>query len=453
MRASDKGFIHLADLGTFYARPSDLTVELPERKHERDLPPDDVEWLQENHRLAGAALSRGTAAEDPLRLEYQSAKTKIRGLSLTVDGTCLGPQEMGTQVTTLSLIRALAARKDVVSIGVPLAGAIPSYAASSLADPKITAEVYNPERGWPHQSDVMHRPFQPDANFDITAWRRSAERVVVSVLDLIAYRIGNYHECGSDWEAYRSCFRRVLGLADGVVGISNDVRDQAELERLPIDFNRFFVVQPGTDHLAGAQELRMPDQLRERGLDADQFIVSLGANYSHKNRELALKATQELRNRGSDLRLILVGTFVPFGSSRVAEAKAQLEGESCLVLPDVGYRERNWLLKHASAVLYPTSAEGFGFVPYEAAHFGTPTVYVGFGPLAEIGGKLPVEPTDWRPESLATAVEQLVRDPVLAKDQVHALLAAGANFTWARAAEDLLEVYRGLLACPPTWSI
>ena len=34
--------------------------------------------------------------------------------------------------------------------------------------------------------------------------------------------------------------------------------------------------------------------------------------------------------------------------------------------------ERTWLLGNAAAVLYPSSAEGFDFLPYEAAALNTP---------------------------------------------------------------------------------
>ena len=77
------------------------------------------------------------------------------------------------------------------------------------------------------------------------------------------------------------------------------------------------------------------------------------------------------------------------------------------MIPDVSSAERNWLLKHAELVLYPTSAEGFGLVPHEAAAFGTPTVMVPFGPLGERLPDLPVAPQDWETKTLADACLQV----------------------------------------------
>ena len=137
------------------------------------------------------------------------------------------------------------------------------------------------------------------------------------------------------------------------------------------------------------------------------------------------------------------------GSSRELEAEARAGDQRVVVLPDVSSGERNWLLRHAAVVLYPTSGEGFGLVPFEAARFGTPTAFVSFGPLAELAGELPVQAEDWSPAALAGAAAHLLADPDLARAQVEATLAAGDRYTWDRTAAVLAEAYRGLLARPP----
>ena len=53
-----------------------------------------------------------TAASSPFGLAFASAQAKVCGVRVLVDGSCLGPFEMGTQVATLSLVSALAERED-----------------------------------------------------------------------------------------------------------------------------------------------------------------------------------------------------------------------------------------------------------------------------------------------------------------------------------------------------
>ena len=119
-----------------------------------------------------------------------------------------------------------------------------------------------------------------------------------------------------------------------------------------------------------------------------------------------------------------------------------------VTLPDVTSEERNWLLRHASICLYPTSNEGFGLVPFEAARFGTPTVFTRVGPLAEVLDGVPVVSSSWDPAELAACCQRLLDDPQLAEEQVAATLKCGSRYTWDETAARLVRAYRELLAQP-----
>ena len=272
------------------------------------------------------------------------------------------------------------------------------------------------------------------------------------MLDLIAYRVGSYHASVATWFDYRRGIADAMAGADAVIAPTHDVERQMALERLSAHDGRLFMVPIGTDHLDGNLPAAIPEALLERGFVAGRFLLVLGANYAHKNRDGALATLAELLRRDHDLSLVLAGPAVPFGSSRVSEAERWPEDKRVFVLPDVSAEERNWLLRHAEVVLYPTSAEGIGLIPFEAAQMGTPTVLVPVGPLAELSGlssPLPVSARDWSAEALADATEALLDDPALAAAQVRHLVAAGAGYSWDACAEKLVEVYRTVLALPP----
>ena len=118
-------------------------------------------------------------------------------------------------------------------------------------------------------------------------------------------------------------------------------------------------------------------------------------------------------------------------------------------LPDIESSERNWLMRHADLVLYPSSAEGFGLVPYEAASFGTPTLFTRFGPLQELAPDIPVAAENWSVDALAEAADALLRDPAQSRAQVESCLAAGTKYTWAATAEQLTDLYRRIVALAP----
>jgi glycosyltransferase involved in cell wall biosynthesis len=447
--ASRRGLISVLDAETYLQHSSDLA----DGTERGTIDGADLEWLAGRHRFIAPMLEHErTAPGSPLGLALDTCRSKVLGLRLVIDGSCLGPTEMGTQVGLVALTGALADRDDVADVQVTVPGSVPPYARHLLANPKIRMHrVRTPDDlGVLDYADVLYRPFHPDPSFRPRELRAVARRIGVSVLDLIAYQIGAYAESGGSWLASRADLCRAVSEVDAVTTISDDVRDMIALERLPIDPSRVVSVPYGTQHLTGNELLRPPSSLPDRFVTAP-FMLCLGTNYSHKNRDVAIRAQAELEARGHDVSLVLVGASVPFGSSRNAEARVSGGGalsDRVVSLPDVPSDERNWLLRHAEVVIYPTSAEGFGLVPFEAAWFGTPTVNVAFGPLREIAGPLPVEADDWDPSSLANAVERLLRDPQLAEAQVQCLVEASAGFTWQRTAERLARLFRTMLWTP-----
>lgn len=447
MAAQRRAFVCLLDPSTYVAAPFDLSPPAV------DVSADPVarERAVSRAPAALAVVDRDrNSISSPLALAHGAARAKVMGVRVLIDGTCLGPKEMGTQVQTLSLVRALAQHQDVASIEVTHAAEVPAYAAGTLGLAKVRAIRVRDDRdvGAAGTADVAHRPFQPDRVLD-EAWRQVAARTVVTVQDLIAYRTGAYHVGPAEWLSYRDGLWASVSRADGTVAFSKDVCREIQLERLPVPSERLFVVECGTDHLAGDEPSEAPLLALGAVGPASRFVLVVGANYAHKNRDLAIGAVRILRDRGfKDLGLVLVGAAVPFGSSRVEEAVAHgsQQDEWCVSIPDVPSAQRNWLLRHAELVLYPTTAEGFGLVPFEAAHFGTPVVTVPFGPLAEVVPDSPVSAADWDPRSLADATAELLGDPRLVEAQVAATLRAGESYTWHRTAAGLVEVYRQVLA-------
>ena len=446
LRARRRGFQDLLDPTTYYSRPYDLDMaatstwlDVAERR-----------WLFARHPFAAAHYDdERDSLRSPMAAAMNAARAKVLGLRVLIDGSCLGAKQMGTQVHTLSLVQALADRPDVVSVAVALATDVPDYARATLSHPKVRAAFCPAGDVTPlGPVDVVHRPYQPDGPLDLHSWRKTGHRTVITIQDLIAYQVGSYQPTDARWLEYRAHLRDVAREVDGVVCFSHDVRRQLELEQVPVDPSRTYVIEMGTDHLTGDEPGRIPRDLARRGFVAGRFALVLGATYAHKNRDLAMQAHRTLRARGHRLSLVLVGAAVPHGSSRLHESQSGAYDDDVYVIPDVDSAERNWLLRHAELVLYPTSAEGFGLVPYEAARFGTPSVLVPFGPLRETSGELPVEAADWSPEALADAAERLLTDPGLVPKQLSAALDAGSRYTWAGTAERMTVMYRTLLARP-----
>lgn len=443
LRSRGRGLMDLVDATTYVAQPMDLAG-----------PGDGLvsdagrEELLVRHAFARETLRLHPEPHAPVTLALEVARMKVMGVRVVLDGTRLGPFETGTQVGIVALARSFAERADVEWVALTMGGDWPAY-ARPLADlPKLRR--IPPDQPLEPRADVFFRPYQADASFSVAGARRFARRVVVDVLDLIAYQIGAYFPSADTWWEYRAVTRTAAQQADGVATISEDVAAQLRFERIDVEPSRLFAVPFGTDHLTGDEPGDVPAELVAAGAADRPFIVCLGTNYSHKNRDVAVAAHAELRRRGLPHDLVLAGPSVPFGSSRVAEARSLLRSNDGVhVLPDVPTNARNWLLRHAAAVVYPTSAEGFGLVPHEAAVFGTPCVFVPFGPLAEVAVTSVGVALDWSAGAVADALEQVLRDPAVAERQVAELRSAGAHHTWADTARLLTDAFFSVLARSP----
>jgi glycosyltransferase involved in cell wall biosynthesis len=99
----------------------------------------------------------------------------------------------------------------------------------------------------------------------------------------------------------------------------------------------------------------------------------------------------------------------------------------------------------AELFVYPSLYEGFGLPPLEAMACGTPVITSNVSSLPEVVGEagLTVDPMD--SEGLAEAMSQVLGDGALRQSMQERGLARAGLFSWAKAAQETVEVYRRAL--------
>lgn len=372
-------------------------------------------------------------------------------LTVTVDVTWLGPFETGAQVLTTSALGALAQQDEVTAIRLVGLTELPAYAAHLADHPKVHL-VEAGERV--PRSDVVWYPNQIDGRSNIADARTLGARIVTTYLDLIAYDIPRYHGSAQAWHAYRSLQRRIALSVDGITTISADVAERLLTEVPRLEPDRVLALPLGLDHITIGQSPAEPgDDLAALvgSLGTKRFVAVLGNDFQHKNRDFAIRVWEAALQAGQPCDLVLAGLHVKSSSSKVQEddlvaRHLDLRGRIHTV-GHVSSASRAWLLAHATAVLYPSSAEGFGLVPYEAAALGTPSVFTDFGPLREISGVRGL-PATWSVDQYAADLVALLSDSAARDTRVGALHEAIHRHSWAAFAEQLVGFFERVTRVP-----
>jgi glycosyltransferase involved in cell wall biosynthesis len=404
--------------------------------------------------LVGASVVDEVEADDPSGSHFATAHTqplKARNLSVAVDVTWLGPHETGAQVLTTAAVQAMANDDRIASITLVGLPELPAYAAHLVDHPKV---VVVPEGEQAEQADVVWYPNQIDGRSNIVEARQLGRRVITTYLDLIAYDIPRYHGATAGWAAYRALQRKVALSVDGVTTISGDVAVRLHQEVPRLEHDRIKPIQLGLDHIAQASAPEQPDaDLADivRALDGKRFIAVLGNDFQHKNRDFAIAVWQQVLANGESCDLVLAGLHVRSSSSKVSE-EAVLAKHVDLrgTVHSVGHissGSRAWLLANASAMLYPSSAEGFGFVPYEAAALGTPTTFADFGPLKEVA-QISGLPQRWTVAAFADDLTGLLAHEHASAQRVAGLHRAITALTWEGFAGSLIDFFQVIIAKP-----
>ncbi|WP_449062599.1 glycosyltransferase family 4 protein [Planomonospora algeriensis] len=174
-------------------------------------------------------------------------------------------------------------------------------------------------------------------------------------------------------------------------------------------------------------------------------LVLTGRLSPRKGTDVAVRAVRELRSRGRDVSLTLVGSVFP-GYEWFEEELRTLAGQDGAVT-FAGFRDEVWPhFAEADIVLVPSREEPFGNVAVEGMLAGRPVIASAVQGLAEImseeGVGVLVPPDD--PAALADAVEALLDDwPRATETAGRGRASAEARFSLDRYRRDVFEAVLG----------
>jgi glycosyltransferase involved in cell wall biosynthesis len=301
----------------------------------------------------------------------------------------------------------------------------------------------------PCHFDLLHSP-----DFIPPRLRRGT-RSVITVHDLAFLRDPDLLD-GQSRRYYGQIYDAVK-RADAIIAPSESTRhDLIELTEAPAE--KIFVVheaaEPRYRPLDRAQRmaaLRSPDRTK---LTADMvrlvsgefgpFILFVGTIEPRKNLAMLFRAYTRYRERVGRRAATLVLAGAPgWRADDELAALDQLRREGKAVWFDHPNDEQLVLLYNAASLLaLPSHYEGFGLTAIEAMACGTPVIASSSSSLPEVVGEAGVLLAPDDEAGWAEALREVGENRQKRETMIAAGLKLAEGFSWARAAEQTLAVYR-----------
>jgi len=174
--------------------------------------------------------------------------------------------------------------------------------------------------------------------------------------------------------------------------------------------------------------------------DSKAFVFSIGIIGKKKNFHVLIEAMKNLPN----LNLYLCGNTNSKYADKIKALITKHNLGKCIFLPgEISEAEKNWMYENCKTFVFPSLNEGFGLPVVEAMHFGKPVVLSKLTSLPEIGGDEAVYLDNFLPEEIANKIELAIKSNAL--EQQKALKNKASFFSWEKAAQQYLELYKVIL--------
>lgn len=378
-------------------------------------------------------------------------------LSVAVDCTDLTHFTNGTAINSANIALALSARFDhVTAVVLPHA---PQPALDLFREFGIGVDLVD-DVGVDTELrfDVVYRPTQCHRLEQLQWLRRIADRIVVNVLDLIAFHNPAYHPSFSAFEEYRGLQRLTFEVVDGITFLTDFVaqevlREYPRSSNVPQRTVGIGLDSPPELRRALSSPRGRIRSLRRQSVElGSQDVLVPGVGFRHKNRGFAIRLASELCRLDWSGRLVLVGPYPDFGSSEIDDARLllatpELRGRviRCGHLDEEVFGRA---LKGAGVLVFPSLTEGFGLPPFEAALDGTPAATPDHGVFREVVPESARILRGFDLSESARGVLDLLSDTKRSQRVVDDLVSAAGKRSWSTVAVEVASLIEDSLRRP-----
>lgn len=253
-------------------------------------------------------------------------------------------------------------------------------------------------------------------------------RLTATIYDMTCRLMPEFHTA-ANIRADESLARNVLARADRLIAISENSRQDA-VRLLGLDATRIEVIYPGVPEVYFGAQARPSER---------PYVLYLGTIEPRKNVDTLLDAWSGFRLRTA-FDLVIVGASGWAAEKTLARLVSRPAGVRYLgYVPE---DELPGLMAGATAFVYPSLYEGFGFPVAQAMAAGVPVITSSTSCLPEVAGSgaLLVDPRS--PAEIRAAMEKLLESQPLQQELRTAGRArAQQEYRWELCARKSLEFF------------
>ena len=306
--------------------------------------------------------------------------------------------------------------------------------------------------------------WSPHFNFTSLSAAPTGPKKIITVHDLSFLRYPEFFSWRQNFWHRALDVKRALREADHIIAVSDNTKNDI-IELAGVAPEKISVVYSGNNlerREVGRPEIQ--EFLRHRVLgpsssaenDSGRYILYLGNIEPRKNISGIIAAYNILRvdeaarerqasGRGSGtVKLILAGASGWKNKKIYAAWKNSPYSEDIIFLGYVSKKEKEILYSLASAFVYPSFYEGFGFPPLEAMSYGLPVVCSNISSLPEVVGDGALLINPYKTEEIAEALGLILNDRDIRAHFAARGYERAKLFTWEKTAAEYLKIFKAI---------
>lgn len=284
------------------------------------------------------------------------------------------------------------------------------------------------------QFDIFHSPF-------FHAPKMKHAKLIITVHDLRLYRYPQTYN-PLRYQFLKRAVKDAIRRADHIISISEFTK-QEMISLCGVSPEKISVIHEAIDREGFSAKQIEGYQLPQEYLHLanSRFLFTLGHIEPRKNYQRLIEAFRiiKAKEQNADLKLVIAGKkYVDYKDT----VRLMEETPDVIYLDFIPRELLLWLYQQATLFVFPSTYEGFGFPPLEAASLGTVSAVSNVSSIPEVCGPCAAYFDPYSVDSIATTIDNLLNSPALLNEK-RALLEPQLNtFSWQKNAEETIKYYR-----------